>query len=108
MEMIPPCYFYDKTPVTFDIDMFVVSLTGKGYPAKKIDKQIVEKGYVCTVQTTAGLQVVLRHNRNWKRHIHIMIEDLDSIISDCDEALIADVVMAVDSLGKGYRQEYEI
>ena len=36
-----------------------------------------------------------------------MIDDLDSIISDCDEALIADVVMAVDALGGEYRHEYE-
>ena len=36
-----------------------------------------------------------------------MIDDFDSIISDCDEVLIADVVMAVDSLGEDYRHEYE-
>lgn len=36
-----------------------------------------------------------------------MIDDFDSIISDCDEVLIADVVMDVDSLGEDYRHEYE-
>lgn len=107
MKVIPPCYFYDKTPISFDIDKFIDTLTRKGYPAERIYKQIVEKGYVCTVQTTAGLQVVLRHDRNWKRHVHIMIDDMDSIISDCDEALIADVVMAVDALCDEYRHEYE-
>lgn len=106
MEVIPPCVSYSGTPITFDIDKFIVSLTGKGFPADRIDKQVVEKGYICTVLTAAGLQIVLRHDRNWKRHVHIMINDQDSIISNCDESLIAEVVIAVDSLGEEYRQEY--
>lgn len=104
---IPPCHYYDNAPISFDIDKFIDSLIGKGYPTERIYRQILEKGYICTIQTTAGLQVVLRHDRNWKRHVHIMIADFDSIISDCDEALIAEVVIAVDSLGEEYRQEYE-
>lgn len=107
IKVIPPCISYNKTPISFDIDKFIDSLTGKGYPADRIDKQVVEKGYICTVLTAAGLQVVLRHDRNWKRHVHIMIDDVDSIISDCNESFIADVVIAVDSLGEEYRQEYE-
>ena len=107
MEAIPPCYAYDTLPISFDIDKFIVCLTGTGYPIERIDKQIVEKGYICTIHTGAGLQIVLRHDRNWKRHIHIMIDDLDSIISDCNEALIVDVVMAVDALGEEYRHECE-
>lgn len=106
MEVIPPCVSYSETPITFDIDKFIVSLTEKGYPTDRIDKQVVEKGYICTVLTAAGLQIVLRHDRNWKRHVHIMIDDRDSVISNCDEALIAEVVIAVDSLGEEYRQEY--
>ena len=100
MKVIPPCYFYDKTPISFDIDKFIDTLIRKGYPAERICKQMVEKGYICTVQTMSGLQVVLRYDRNWKRHVHIMIDDLDFIISDCDEALIAEVLIAVDSLGE--------
>lgn len=36
-----------------------------------------------------------------------LVFDLDSIISDCDESFIAEVIIAVDSLGEEYRQEYE-
>lgn len=42
MEVIPHCYLYDKIPITFDIDRVVVSLTGKGYPVERLDKQMVE------------------------------------------------------------------
>ncbi len=107
MKVIPPCISYGETPITFDVDKFIVSLTGKGYPADRIDKQKVEKGYICTVRTAAGLQIILRYDRNWKRHVHFMIDEVDSIISDCSESFIAEVVMAVDSLGEEYRQEYE-
>lgn len=43
MEVNPHCYLYDKIPITFDIDRVVVSLTGKGYPTERLDKQMVEK-----------------------------------------------------------------
>ena len=43
MKVIPPCYFYDKTPISFDIDKFIDTLTRKGYPAERLDKQMVEK-----------------------------------------------------------------
>ena len=30
MEAIPPCYAYDTLPISFDVDKFIASLTGKG------------------------------------------------------------------------------
>ena len=32
MEVIPPCVSYGGTPITFDVDKFIVSLIGKGFP----------------------------------------------------------------------------
>ena len=43
MKAIPPCSIYDTLPISFDVDKFMASLTGKGYPAERIYKQIVEK-----------------------------------------------------------------
>ena len=41
MEVIPPCVSYGGTPITFDVDKFIVSLIGKGFPAAPVRKKLL-------------------------------------------------------------------
>ena len=96
-----------RDPVSFDIYRFIDSLVSKGFPSEKISMKIVEKGYICTISTRAGYDVVIRHDHNWKAHVHFMADYCDYRISYYDESHIADVILAVDDLGEKHKAEMD-
>ena len=100
-------YVGSTRPISFNIDKMIECLSANGFPAERIHKEQVEKGYTCTIDTRSGLPITIRHDRNWKVHVYFLIDKRDYKISFLDETLIADVIMTIDSFGEKYKAKNE-
>lgn len=83
------------------------ALVDKGYPDGRVEKRILERGYLCTVETSSGLQVTIKFDRNDRFHVHLMVQGFDLLdyrISYCGEGAVSDAVVAINSLGEKYRR----
>lgn len=100
-------YIDSTRPISFNIDKMIECLSANGFPAERIHKKQVEKGYTCTIDTRSGLPITIRHDRNWKVHVYFLIDERDYKISFLDETLIADVIMTIDSFGEKYKAKRE-
>lgn len=96
-----------RNPVSFDIYRFKDILAAKGFALNKFHIKIVEKGYICTITTRSGYDIVIRHDHNWKAHVHFLVDNFDYSISYYDESHIADTVIAIDDMGDEHMVEKE-
>ena len=96
-------YIGSTRPISFNIDIMIECLSANDFPAERIHKEQVKKGYICTIDTRSGLPITIRHDRNWKVHVYFLIDNRDYKISFFDEAYIADVIMTIDSFGEKYK-----
>lgn len=94
-------------PIFFDIDILIDYIKKKGIPDNSINNKWVKKGFICTIDTRSGLQVTIRHDRDWKPHVYFIVDEYTCKISYYDESCIADVIMEIDALGEIYKMKFE-